>query len=117
LNVNHEEADSFIASLGGKLNYDYHCSWNNSDFRPEISASWQHECLDDSKLLGAAFDVPGSASFTTATANPDRDSALLGVGISDIFPSGSLLFISYFAQAGQSDYFAQSITGGFRLSF
>jgi uncharacterized protein YhjY with autotransporter beta-barrel domain len=117
LNIGHEEADSFITSLGGKLNYDYHCQWNNSVFRPEISASWQHECLDGSQLLGAAFDVPGSASFTAATPNPERDSALLGVGVSDIFPNGSLLFVSYFAQAGQSNYFAQSITGGFRLSF
>jgi fibronectin-binding autotransporter adhesin len=117
LNIGHAEADSFITSLGGKLECDYHCKWNNSDFRPEISASWQHECLDDSQLIGAAFDVPGSASFTTSTLNPERDSALLGVGVSDIFPSGSLLFVSYFAQAGQSDYFAQSITGGFRLAF
>jgi hypothetical protein len=82
--------------------------------------------LDVLKEL-AAFDavhvfisittLPGSASFTTATANPDRDSALLGVGMSDIFQNGSLLFVSYFAQAGESNYFAQSITGGFRLSF
>ncbi len=117
LSVNRESADSFLTSLGGRLSYDYHCRWNNSLIRPEVNASWLHECLDDSKLIGAAFDVPGSASFATATPNPERDSALLGVGVSDIFSNGSLIFLSYYAQAGQSDYFAQSITGGFRIGF
>jgi len=116
LSVASQQSDSLLSSIGGKADYDLHWNWNNSTIRPEVRASWLHEFEGSNSPVNAAFDVPGSASFSMAAAHQERESALLGGGIQNIFPGGSLLFVDYDAQV-QDNYLAQSITGGFKILF
>ena len=116
LSVASQQSDSLLSSFGGKADYDLHWNWNNATIRPEIRASWLHEFEGNNSPVNAAFDVPGSASFTMAAAHQERESALLGGGVQNIFKGGSLLFVDYDAQV-QDNYLAQSITGGFKILF
>lgn len=78
---------------------------------PELWAQWYHEFLDDSR--GVATSLPGAPAL--GTFSPQRDFALVGVGLNTAFtgyhgmPVG--LFINYNCPVGQSDYIANSVNG------
>ncbi|MDE1170128.1 MAG: autotransporter outer membrane beta-barrel domain-containing protein [Verrucomicrobium sp.] len=112
-----QSVDSFVANLGGRVSYDFHTTWRRLTIRPQLDASWQHECLDTSHTIGEAFVVPGTGAFTVNASGLPRDAAVLGGGVSMILNSGSLVFVRYDAQIGQENYSAQSITGGIRIVY
>ena len=60
---------------------------------------------------------PGAGSFTVATSSPDRDSAFIDVGLNADVTHSVTLFTDYTTQAGQSDFFAQSVQAGVEVSF
>jgi uncharacterized protein with beta-barrel porin domain len=72
--------------------------------------------MDNSQGITSQFSEAGLGSFVTESAAPDRESALVGFGLTDTFEGGSLLFINYDAQV-QDHYLANSITGGFKIAF
>jgi outer membrane autotransporter protein len=78
--------------------------------------------LDDSR--GVSTSLPGApalGSFSVNTFSPQRDFALVGVGLNTAFtgykgvPVG--MFLNYNAQVGQSDYIANSVNAGIRVDF
>ena len=83
----------------------------------EARAAWQHEFLDDSRNITAQFIGFGLSPFSVRTTNPDRDSALLGVGVNATLWNRFTIFADYDAQAGQSNYVEQNAKGGLRVSF
>jgi uncharacterized protein YhjY with autotransporter beta-barrel domain len=84
---------------------------------PHFSASWQHEYLDNSNGITSQFVNAGGGSFNVQTDQPERDSAFIDVGLDAQVSNSATIFVDYQVQAGQADFFAQSVQGGVKISF
>jgi fibronectin-binding autotransporter adhesin len=115
LTVNQDEADSLRSSLGGRLTYAIRDG--GIVFNPHLSASWQHEFMDQSRGITNQFSSLGAGSFVVQTPNPSRDSALIDVGLDAQINDALTVFTDYIVQAGQSNYFGQSVQAGFKIGF
>jgi outer membrane autotransporter protein len=117
LNVNEQQDDSLRTRLGGEFHYKW--SWYGGKViaTPHLSASWQHECLDNSDGITSQFDGQGLGSFSVQTDRPDRDSAFIDAGIDTQWNSAFDLFLDYQTQVGQDNFYAQSIEGGMKVGF
>lgn len=115
LDVNQSEADSLRSRLGGRVSYAVQDG--NLIFTPHFSASWQHEFLDQSRGITSQFDGVGAGSFVVRTANPSRDSALLDLGLDSQIDDTWTVFADYTVQAGQDNYFGQSVQAGVKIGF
>ena len=78
---------------------------------------WQHEYMDDSSGITSSFNDFSSSPFTIQTAAPSRDSALIAVGLTATLNNSMALYLSYIADVGASDYWAQSVVGGIKARF
>lgn len=115
LTVNSQSADSLRSRLGGHVSY-----WTQTGsviLQPSLTAMWQHEYLADSSGITSQFNIPGSGSFTINTVGPNRNSALLGCGLTATLDNSMSLYLNYIADVGASDFFAQSVIGGFKARF
>jgi T5SS/PEP-CTERM-associated repeat protein len=115
LTVDGTQADSLRSRFGGRIAYAMRR--NGTTFVPYVSASWQHEFLDQSRGVTSQFDGIGAGSFTVETANPSADSALLDVGLNTGINPTMTAFAYYAAQAGQDDYFGQAVLAGVAVAF
>jgi uncharacterized protein with beta-barrel porin domain len=115
LTINSQDEDSFRSQLGveGRFNANV----GAISLTPHVSASWQHEYLDDSRGINAQFTGAGGGSFVTQTDSPDRDAAFLDVGLDATVAKNVTLFVDYETQVGQQNYFAQSAEGGVKIGF
>jgi len=119
LAVAQQDIDSLRSHLGGRLT----ASFQKGDvaFFPELHAGWYHEFLDDSRGVNSSLPgAPALGSFLVQTTEPQRDFALVGMGLNTTFTGAGLpmaVFIDYNAQVGQSDYIAHTIDGGMRVGF
>jgi outer membrane autotransporter protein len=115
LAVNRNESDSLRSRVGGRMSYEFH--EGGIIFTPHLSASWQHEFLDQSRGVTSQFDGIGAGSFVVNTPNPSRDSALADLGLDGQINKTWTLFVDYTVQAGQSNYFGQSVQAGAKIGF
>ena len=115
LSVSAQHADSLRSLLGGHLSYLIHD--NGILFTPHLSASWQHEYLNQSRGITSQFNGVGAGSFVVNTVNPSRDSALVETGLDLQVNQALTAFVDYSVQVGQNNYFGQSIQGGFKIGF
>jgi outer membrane autotransporter protein len=115
LTVRDQKADSLRSRLGAKANRPF--SIRSVALTSEVRAAWQHEYLDDSRDITASFNDPSAGAFAVHTTGPQRDSALLGAGLTAQVTKTINLFLNYDAQVGQKDFIAQAIQGGGRLRF
>ncbi len=115
LSVNSQSVDSLRSRFGAHVSYLTQVG--SMTLQPSFTAMWQHEYMDDSSGITSQFNIPGSGAFTINTAAPSRDSALLGCGLTATFNSSMSFYLNYLADVGASDYFAQSIVGGFKARF
>jgi uncharacterized protein YhjY with autotransporter beta-barrel domain len=109
LNVNEQDSDSLRSRLGGRISYAF--SHYGINFSPHLDASWQHECLDQSRGITSQFEGAGLGSFSVRTTNPSRDSALADIGLDADLNRMVGIFTDYEVQAGQENYFGQSVRG------
>lgn len=115
LTVNEQQSDSLRSRLGGRLSYAL--NYYGMTFHPHLDATWQHEFMDQSRGITSQFDGSGLGSFLVQTENPQRDSALVTVGCDADINDMATLFLEYMVQAGQDNYFGQSVQGGVRIGF
>jgi uncharacterized protein YhjY with autotransporter beta-barrel domain len=115
LTVNQDESDSLRSELGGRVSYAIQDG--EMMFTPHLNASWQHEFLDQSRGITSQFDSIGTGSFVVRTDNPSRDSALVDVGLDAQVNRAITVFTDYTVQAGQSNYFGQSVQAGVKIGF
>jgi outer membrane autotransporter protein len=115
------DADSLRTHVGFNVQRGFQIA-NGLQFTPQLRAAWYHECMDgndgvDTSLPGA----PALGSFSIRTFEPERDYALVGVGLSTSFtgyanmPVG--LFLNYDVQVGQSDFTQHNVNAGVRVEF
>jgi uncharacterized protein YhjY with autotransporter beta-barrel domain len=84
---------------------------------PHIDAYWQHEFLDGGQDITASFANVGNGSFTVTTPRSSRDSALIDAGLTADLNGQISVFVDYTVQAGQTNYFGQSIQAGVKIGF
>jgi autotransporter-associated beta strand protein len=115
LQVNREESDSLRSRLGGHVSYAFKAG--KVTLKPHLDAFWQHEFLDQSQGITSQFTSVGAGSFTTRASNPSRDSALIDGGLNADLNGQVSVYLDYVVQAGQSNYFGQSVQAGVRVAF
>jgi uncharacterized protein YhjY with autotransporter beta-barrel domain len=115
LTVDEDQSDSLRSRLGGEVRYNT-CGCGVT-FSPHLTATWQHEFLDQSRGLTSSFNQFGGGSFTVRTDDPSRDSALVDLGLDAKVDSAITVFGDYVVQAGQDNYFGQSLQAGVRVNF
>jgi uncharacterized protein YhjY with autotransporter beta-barrel domain len=115
LSVAGSQSDSLRSRLGGRVSYAF--SHFGINFTPHLEASWQHEFLDQSRGISSQFNTAGLGSFSVRTANPSRDSAIIDFGLDADIDRTWTLFADYIAQAGQENYFGQSVQAGVKITF
>ena len=81
---------------------------------PHLDASWQHEFMDQAEGITASV---GGVPFTVTTSHPSRDSALIDGGLNADLNGQVSVFGDYLIQAGQSNYFGQSVQAGVKIGF
>lgn len=115
LNVAEQEADSVRSKLGGRLTRVFQIK--SFSLRPEVRMFWQHEFMDDSRGISARFnDSTIGSSFAVTTGDPERDSALLGLGLSGSWDDFIMLFVNYDSEI-REDYLVHNMTGGLKVCF
>jgi outer membrane autotransporter protein len=87
------------------------------NFTPHLDASWQHEFLDQSRGITSQFNGFGGGSFNVQTINPSRESALIDAGFNVDLNRTVTVFTDYIVQAGQENYFGQSVQAGVKIGF
>jgi uncharacterized protein YhjY with autotransporter beta-barrel domain len=115
LSVDEDQSDSLRSRLGGEVRYN--TSGCGVTFSPHLTATWQHEFMDQARGLTSSFTQFADGSFTVRTDNPSRDSALVDLGLDARVDDMITVFGDYVVQAGQDNYFGQSLQAGVRLSF
>ena len=115
LSVDSQGADSARSRLGGHVIFQ--ANVGNILLQPNLSASWQHEYLNNSAGITSSFGDITSSPFTIHTTAPSRDSALISVGLNATLSTSLTFFFDYMADVGAEDYFAQSVVGGFKSRF
>jgi outer membrane autotransporter protein len=121
LNEGDQNIDSLRSHVGFNLDKAYSLG-KDLTFIPELRALWYHEFLDSNNDVSTSLPgAPALGSFNVTSLPPQRDFALVGVGLNTAFtgchgvPIG--LFINYNAQVGQSDYIANSVNASIRVDF
>ncbi len=115
LAVDSQSADSLRSRLGGHVVFS--TDTGPVLLQPNLTAMWQHEFMADSSGITSSFNDFGSSPFTIETAAPSRDSALIGCGLTASLSNSMALYLNYLADVGASDYFAQTVIGGFKARF
>ena len=110
LAVNEQQSDSLRSRLGGRVSYDF--DEHGLSLHPHLDASWQHEFMDQSRGITSQFNGFGGGSFSVVTPNPSRDSALVDAGLDADVCRTVTVFADYIVQAGQDNYFGQSVQAG-----
>jgi uncharacterized protein YhjY with autotransporter beta-barrel domain len=117
LSVGNQTADSLRSRFGGRVSYAIYDKSNRVVFTPYLDASWQHEFLAGSRLITSSFAELNGGNFIVATPSTSRDSALVVAGLDADITDNITLFTDYAVQAGENDYFGQSIQAGMKIGF
>lgn len=97
LYVDSENADSFLGTLGIRIRKELVSE--EGTFIPEFRARWVHEFSNSDYKVNAGFGgSPGI--FTVRTDRPDRDSALLGLGVNAVLKNNTSFFANFDANFG-----------------
>jgi outer membrane autotransporter protein len=114
LTVSSQDTDSLRSRLGGRVSFTYaRCGMT---FTPHLDASWQHEFLNQARGITSQF-TGAVGSFSVQTTNPSRDSALIDLGLDAQINRTVTAFGDYEVQAGQDNYFGQSVQAGVKIGF
>jgi uncharacterized protein with beta-barrel porin domain len=115
LDVNRDEANSLRSRVGGRVSYVFHSA--GLIFTPHLDANWQHEFLDPSRGITSQFDGVNAGTFDVVTQDPSRESALVTLGMDAQVDQALTVFANYTVEAGQDDYFGQSVQAGVKIGF
>ncbi|HLJ63951.1 MAG TPA: autotransporter outer membrane beta-barrel domain-containing protein, partial [Stellaceae bacterium] len=108
LNVKTGTADSFAPSVGLRLSTVIH-----GDIVPELRVGYSHEFLDAAQTLtGSLAGTP----FSVTGVNFGRDSALVGVGVTQAINADARVFVDYDGKITGSLQ-QHAVSAGVRVSF
>jgi uncharacterized protein with beta-barrel porin domain len=117
LAVGDEAADSVRSRFGGRISYAAADQADRMIFTPYLDTSWQHEFCAGSRCIDASFSELGGGTFIVSTPATSRDSVLAVAGLDADISTVITLFTDYQVQAGENDYFGQSVQAGMKIAF
>lgn len=113
LYVHRFESSSLVSRAG--LAFSYEFDLDNVTIVPEASAEWAHEYFSDGSIV-SRFGSVDNPVFAVDGVKPDRDSALLGLGLTAYFGKGLSIYGDYNAEL-RRNYDAHGFTVGVRYEF
>ncbi len=118
LNIESQNVESLESVLGGRLAY----AWSHTFgvILPQLRAEWHHEFKENSRTLKTSYvnDINNTQNILRVrNDNPDRDFAVVGVGVSGVFRGGLQVFTAFETLLAQEDTSSHKFTAGFRLAF
>lgn len=114
LNIDQQNADSLVISLGGYATYELECDdWL---IVPFAGAAWQYELLDNDRLITATYTGASGSPFDVPTDGPERGSVDLAIGVTAVTGGGVTLYLDYNALLNE-ELVAHTIRAGFRMGF
>ncbi len=116
LDVNKQNFESLQSSIGGQISYALSQSFGV--ITPQLSFTYNHEFMNDSRNITAKFSAdPNNFTFNATTNSPDRDFFVLGTGVSSVLQGGVQLFFNYQTLLGYNRVTSHGFTGGVKLEF
>jgi outer membrane autotransporter protein len=115
LHVDDRSVDSLRTELGFRAAYNAKFGWGS--LVPEARARWAREHLQDDRGITSQFIGSGAGSFSVRAAEPSRDSAFAGAGLSAHVKKNITTFINYDVDVGRKDYLIHGGNLGFRVKF
>ena len=82
----------------------------------DLRVGWSHEFADPGRFVTASFVGAPGASFTVSGASPDRDAAIVGLGVSLPVAPAFDVFLRYDG-AFAGNYAINAGTAGLRIGF
>lgn len=113
MTVSDYNADSLVTSLGFRTGS--HLTVGETRVEPELSIAWAHEFGDTDRDVTAGF-AGTTTTFAINGIKPDRDSALLGLGVKAYMTEAVTMFIDYNGEF-RGDFAGHSISLGLRYNF
>jgi len=110
LAVDDQETTSIRSALGLRLAKE-HKRESDTTLMYEARALWAHEFSDDDHMVSARFAGSTAGSFHVKGDRPDRDSAILGLGINARMKNNLSLYAQYDADLSR-DHTANAIMVG-----
>lgn len=86
-------------------------------FSSQLILEWEHQYLNNSRLINSYFINTQNSNFTTQTDTPDRDYMNISTAISAQLPHGGSAFIQYRALVDMRYTSQHSINLGIRYEF
>ena len=115
LSVEQQKIDSMRSAVGLELNYTFNTSY--AILSPSMRAEWQHEFMNDSRLLTSYHTESPLLETNLRTESPDRDFVNLGFGLSAAMPYGISGFLMYETMLANHSTTSHSFNGGIRMEF
>jgi outer membrane autotransporter protein len=112
--VDRFDSHSLVSRLG--LRFAYEFDLNNVAIVPEASAEWTHEYLDTNRTIVSRLAGVGNTTFSVEGVRPDRDGAILGLGITAYFGKAFSVFGDYNTEL-RPRYTSHGFTIGLRYEF
>jgi fibronectin-binding autotransporter adhesin len=81
LRVRAQDLDSLRSTVGLRVNRPMSFFSGSMVVTPELRAAWRHEYLDTDRVTTGSFLGGPGATFSVRGAQPGRDAALLGAGV------------------------------------
>ena len=114
LRISRQQTDSLQTGLGWGVEYELEIG--KKKILPQLFASYQHEFLNDARLIEAGL-AQGSDTFETETDGPTRNFSLIGAGLSAQLTDKIAANLNYRTKVGQRKYSAHTLEGSVRVSF
>jgi outer membrane autotransporter protein len=116
LNVDQQTIESLTTVLGVNVSYAISLPWGV--LLPQVTAEWEHQYLNDSRIIdGTLVADPTQSALGVPTNTPDRNYFNLGAGVSATFGRGFSAFVYYETVLGEQNFTVHSFTGGIRYEF
>ncbi len=110
--IDAQHVDSVRTAFGAWLQYTIQTPY--AVLIPAMRAEWQHEYMNDSRLLTS---YQNGSKTQLRTDSPDRDFANLSFGFSALFPYGVSAFFFYETMLANHLTTLHSFNGGLQLQF
>ena len=110
---NSQHAESLTTDLGVQVSYAISVPFGV--LSPILRFEWEHEFLNDSRVITSRNVNDPSVITRTRTNNPDRDYFNFGAGLSATLKRGIAPFVYYEAVLGRSHFDHHSFTAGIRF--
>jgi outer membrane autotransporter protein len=110
-----DQADAFRGLLGTRL-LGYVPTRLERPVILEGRAAWRHEFLDENRVIDASFAGQSGGAFAIAGINVDRDSAILGTGLTCCLRQNLSVYANYDVVTSEN-YTAHAGSGGMQYTW